>query len=302
MGRMSAVWTESSHGVDWRLELEDDFLIPGRLAAGKLTAHMTGDVDARSLIVALRAEEHWKHQVTTTNSNGTTSTHVVTEHRDLVNEPVQVAGELHLTAGETRSWDLELPVPPLGPASLEADVAGLDWTVVAKLDVPGGTDASIERSVRVAQPVALLRSGAVPLGAFALFGPADVAGDGVSGTVSIDPVPLCAGQPFAATVVLHAGDPRQLQEIRAELRVQVKATVSEGLEETILAWAGSVAATELTGDRSISLNGTLDPRALPSIELPHGAASATFHVILATAWAPDPHLVRDVAIATTLEL
>ena len=73
MAGMPAVWTESSHGVDWRLELERDVLIPGRLVAGKLTASMTGDVDARSLVVALRAEEHWKHQITTTNSDGSTS-------------------------------------------------------------------------------------------------------------------------------------------------------------------------------------------------------------------------------------
>lgn len=58
----------------------------------------------------------------------------------------------------------------------------------------------------------------------------------------------------------------------------------------------------LEGDRTIQIAGTLDGRSLPSIELPHGRASATFHVILATAFAPDPHLVRDIAIATTQEL
>lgn len=47
---------------------------------------------------------------------------------------------------------------------------------------------------------------------------------------------------------------------------------------------------------------TLPDVALPTIELPHGATAAALHVILATAWAPDPHLVRDIAIATTAEL
>jgi len=41
---------------------------------------------------------------------------------------------------------------------------------------------------------------------------------------------------------------------------------------------------------------------LPTIDLPHGRARAEFHVILAQAWAPDTHYVRDVAVATTTEL
>ena len=299
---MTAVWTESSNGIAWRLELERDVLLPGRLVSGKVTITANDELDARGLVVALRAEEHWKYEVTTTDANGHTSTHVETRREELVNEPVAVAGELHLTRGETRSWDLQLPVPPLGPATLEADVAGVDWTVVAKLDVPGRMDPGIERQVRVVQPVALLRSGAVPLEQFALFDSADVVADRISGSVTIAPVPMCSGAPFTASVVLHAIGSQRLQEMRAELRVHVKATVPSGLDEDIVAWAGSVATTELSGDRTIELSGTLDGRALPSIELPHGRSAATFHLILATAWAPDPHLVRDVAIATTLEL
>jgi len=303
MPPMGGEWTGSSHGVDWRLELERTALLPGRLVAGRviLTAH--DEVDARALVVALRGEEHWQHRVTTTDGQGHTSTRVVTERRELVNEPVQVEGAVHLARGESRTWSFELPVPPLGPATLEADVAGLTWTVVAKLDVPDGFDSSIEAPVRVVQPVALLRSGAVPLAEFALFSSADAADGEVTGTIALDPVPLCAGEPFSGSVTLHAGGvTRQLQELRAEIRVAIKATVSEGLEETITAWSGILPGTELSGDRSITFSGHLDERALPTMELPHSRASATFHVILATAWARDPHLVRDVAIATTLEL
>ena len=299
---MSAVWNASSHGIAWRLELERDVLLPGRLVSGRISITADDAFEARRLLVALRAEEHWKHEVTTTDAQGHTSTHVETARNELVNEPVEVAGAVQLAAGESRSWDIELPVPPLGPATLEADVAGLDWTVVANLDVPGGLDPVIEGHVRVVQPVALLRAGAVPLAEFALYGPADVVADGVDGTVTLDPVPLCAGEAFTGTVTLHAGGTRKIQEIRAELRVHVKATVSGGLDEIVVIWSGIVSATELAGDRTIQLSGTLDPRALPSIELPHGKAAATFHVILAVSWARDTHLVRDVAIATTLEL
>jgi len=299
---MSAVWQVESHGVEWRLELEREELLPGRLVAGRIDVTSRGPFDARALVVALRAEEHWKHEVTTTDAQGHTSTHVETARRTLVTEPVEIEAGVHLGPGETRGWTFELPVPPLGPATLEAEVAGVDWTVESKLDRPGNFDSSIEGPVRVVQPVSLLRSGAVPLGQFALYDAADVTGDGVAGSVSIDPVPLCAGAPFTASVALHAGGSRRLQELRAEVRVKVEATVPNGLEETITAWAGSVPIVELGGERTIPLAGTLSPQALPSIELPHGRASATFHVILATAMAPDPHLVRDVAIATTLEL
>jgi len=302
MPPMGGEWTGSSHGVEWQLELERTALIPGRLVAGRVTVTADNEVDARGLIVALRGEEHWQHRVTTRDAQGHVSTHVETERRDLVHEPVQVEDTVHLAPGESRTWTFELPVPPLGPATLEAEVAGLDWTVEAKLDVPGGFDSLIEGSVRVVQPVALLRSGAVPVGEFALFPSADAADGEVTGAVALDPVPLCAGEPFTGCVTLHVPGTRRLQQLRAEIRVAVKATVSEGLEETIVAWSGVLPGTELSGDQSITFSGRLDERALPTIELPHSRASATFHVILATAWAADPHLVRDVAIATTLEL
>lgn len=303
---MVVVWTGSSHGADWRLELERRELLPGRLVAGRLDVTSHATIDARAIVVALRAEEHWKHEVTTTDAQGRTSTHVETERHEVVREPVQVEGAIQLGVGEARTWTFELPVPPLGPATLEAEVAGLDWTIEAKLDVPGGIDSGIEGEVRVLQPVALLRAGAVPLGQFALFGPADVIADDVTGTVTLDPVPLCSGRPFTALVRLAAGSAKRLQEVRAELRVRVEATVPGGLDETIVAWSGSLPIVELpgeaAGEQALELAGTLSEQALPTIELPHGRAGATFHVILATAWAPDPHLVRDVAIATTLEI
>ena len=299
---MSVVFRDSSHGVDWRLELDRDSLLPGRLVAGNVSVESRETLDARSLIVELRAVEQWQYQQTTTDAKGHTSTHTETVRRELVVEPVQVAGEVHLGPGEARAWAFELPVPPLGPATLEATVAALTWTVSARFDVPGGFDPSIERPVRVLQPVALLRSRTVPVGEFALYDSAEVGTEDVLGSVSFDPAPLCPGAPFTAAISLHAGRAHRLQEIRAEIRVHVEATVPSGLEETITAWAGVVPTEALEGDRTMTIHGQLDDRALPSVELPHGRTAATFHVILATAFARDPHLVRDIAIATTQEL
>jgi hypothetical protein len=85
--------------------------------------------------------------------------------------------------------------------------------------------------------------------------------------------------------------------------VLVEATVHEGEKETVTAWSG-VLAPEASYDGVVSLDiaGELGSRPLPTIELPHGKAQATFHVILARAWAIDTHLVRDITIATTGEL
>jgi len=69
---------------------------------------------------------------------------------------------------------------------------------------------------------------------------------------------------------------------------------------------GTTAAAAAAPSRTIrprfETEGSLADTPLPTIERPHGKASAAFHLILATAWARDPHLVRDVTIATTLEL
>src|SRR3990172_2220845 len=87
IGAMTAAWTDSSHGAAWRLELERDALLPGRLVTGRIEVASRGAFEALALIVALRAEEHWKHEVTTTDAQGHTSTRVVTEREALLTEP-----------------------------------------------------------------------------------------------------------------------------------------------------------------------------------------------------------------------
>jgi len=121
--------------------------------------------------------------------------------------------------------------------------------------------------------------------------------------MKLDPMPLACGKPFSGRIELSLASPAKLQEIRAELRVDVEATVSEGESEEITAWSGVLApAGTYQGEVAFDVHGNLDARPLPTVELPHGKAQATFRVILARAWAPDTHLVRDVTIATTTEL
>ncbi len=300
---MTRSWEAESNGVAWRLELATDRLLPGRLVGGHITLATRRPVEARGLVVTLRGEEHWKYHVTTTDSQGHTHTETRTGRADLPRVPVLAAAPVHLTAGETRELDIQIPVPGLGPATLEADVAGASWTVEAKLDIEGGRDSSIEVPVRVLQPTALLRAGVVHVGEFALFEAADAQAGGVGGSIQVDPVPLVPGQPFRGRLTLRPTSTMRLQEIRMELRVKVESTVSGGFDETIVPWSAVVAPSmELASDQVIEIAGTVPDVALPTIELPHGRASAELHVILARAWARDPHLVRDLAIATTLEI
>jgi hypothetical protein len=300
---MSPSWRHSSQGIAWDVALATDRLIPGRLTAGSITVTASDDIEARGLIASLVAVEHWQHEEQSSDGQGHTSTRTVTSTDELRRVPVQVSGPLQLARGETRTFEIEMPVPPLGPASLEARVAGLTWTFEAKLDRPGWPDSSIEVPVRVVQPVALLRAGVVHVGEFALYPEADAGRDGLTAAITLDPLPLCSGSPFRGSVILRSAAPRKLQEIRAEIRVRVEATVSSGKDETITAWEEVlVPALAFTGERVIEFDGNLADTSLPTIELPHGKASGAFHLILATAWAPDPHLVRDVTIATTLEI
>jgi hypothetical protein len=296
-------WEAESRGVEWHLEVDQLPLLPGRLVTGRIQVVARRGIEARAVVVALRAEEHWRHQVTQHNADGSTSTRVVREERELTREPVMVHGPLRLADGESWRADFEMPVPPMGPASLEAEEAGLTWTIEGKLDIDDGFDSSIEATVLVAQPLALLRAGAVHVGEFALYESADVAADGLVGSISFESMPLVTDGPFNGQVQLQLGGMQRLQEIRAELRVRVEATVSGGQSETVTAWAGEIApGGTVEGSIDVPIAGSLAARPLPTIELPHGKAHATFHVILARAWAPDTHLVRDVTIATTTEL
>ena len=300
--RAARAWDASSRGVDWHLELEHP-LLPGRLVNGRLVVQASTAVEARALVLTLRAEEHWRHQVTRHGPNNTTHTEVVTSREEVRSVPEQIHGPLALAGGERWETTFDLPVPPMGPASLEAAAAGLSWDLEAKLDIDDGFDSALDVNVVVAQPTALLRAGSVRVGQFALYEGVDVASDGIAGTIHLEPMPLISGEQFVGRVVLNLPGATKVQEIRAEVRVNVEATVSGGESETITAWSGVLApAGSYEGTVNLEVAGVLDPRPLPTIVLPHGRAQATFQVTLAKAWAVDAHLERDVTIATTREL
>jgi hypothetical protein len=289
-------------GARLEVELQRDDLLPGRLAPGR--ARLTADraIEARGLLATLVGTETWQYQTTERDANGNTRTRTVTRREELRRVPVQLIPAGTVGPG-TRELPFEIPVPPLGPASLDATVARMDWELEVKLDVPGGFDVRVELPVRVLQPTALLRAGVVRVGQFALWEGADAAHGDLRATVELDPVPLCLGQPFRGRIELAIPGSISVQEVRLELRTKVRATVSSGLSEELTIWTGRLAGPgELTGTQRLEVAETLPANDLATVELPHGESDAELHLIIARRLARDPHLVRDVAICTTTEL
>lgn len=294
--------TGSDGGVDFELNMDRPELLPGQLATGTVRLSFQHDIECRGIVASLTATEQWQWERTTQGANGQTTTEKVTERHELQRLPVQLEGPGSHRAGDTRDFRLELPVPPLGPATFEATVSRLTWRLEVKLDMPG-FDASIETDVVVLQPSGLLKAGVIDVAEFALWPSADADSDGAHASIALEPVPLCIGAQFGGTLSIATGVTK-VQEVRLELRAKVEATVSSGLKEEITLWTGRVAGEGEFGgsDKAMPFEGLLAAPWLPTIRLPHGRSDATFHVILAKAWARDTHLVRDIAICSTTEL
>jgi hypothetical protein len=298
---MSVQVSRSEGGVRLDLDLERDHVLPGRLAAGKLRLTFERDVEFRGIVAALVATEQWQWTRTDRDANGNTRTRTETERREHQRLPVMLSGPGSRSGGEVVEFPLGLPIPPLGPATFEGNVSRLTWELDIKVDVPG-FDPGITADIVVLQPTGLLSAGVIDVAQFALWPSADAAAGDARGAIALDPVPLCIGQPFGGLLSVTSGRTK-LQGVRLELRQKIKATVSSGNSEEITLWQSTVAGEgEFGGEQAMAFNGELAPPWLPTIRLPHGRADAQFHVILAKAWAPDIHLVRDVAICSTTEL
>lgn len=299
---MTVLARTSSGGFDIELELDRADLLPGRLVGGTLRVTAREGREIRGARVTLVGTERWRFDQVTSDSKGRARTEIRTDEEDLPAVPVAVLGSTTFGQGETRAVEFQLPVPGLGPATFEATELAVTWQVRVNLDVPG-FDPSLVVAVRVLQPTALLRAGVVDVAQFALYPEAAAEADGFAGSIWLDPSPLCVGAPFKGRITLEAATPRRIQEVRLELRVKAESTVSGGRDETITMWTGVVAGPgEFGGAQTIEFAGDLPETWLPTIRTKHGRADAQFHVIIATTFARDPHLVRDVTICSTTEM
>ncbi len=153
--------------------------------------------------------------------------------------------------------------------------------------------------------MALLRAGVLDLGQYGLFEEAPVNVDAHPAQIRLEPVPLNLQAPFTGVFTVETATPITVQEVRLELRVEVEVTVSGGHHEVIVAGQGRLdaqAATFGSGFAVHPFSADAPGTWLPSVDLPHGRARGSFHVILAVAWSPDTHYARAIALATTAEL
>ncbi|MBI3748854.1 MAG: sporulation protein [Chloroflexi bacterium] len=300
---MSEVAQVSGGEPPLTVELDRGDLLPGRLVDGRLHIGGAGALDFREARVTLIGVETWRYDQTSTDAQGHPHTETRTAHEDLPHVPVAVLGPTSLAAGEVRDVPFQIPVPALGPPTFDGTELRVDWEVRANLDVPG-FDPKVSLPVVVLQPTAALRAGVIDLGQFALWPEASVEADGIRGSIALEPVPLCVGSAFRGRLVLEASGSRNVQEVRLELRVHARSTVGGGRQEEIPLWVGRLAGEGTFGGeaRQLDFGGELPRRWLPTVETRHGRGDARLHVVVATAWARDPHLVRDVAIASTTEL
>jgi hypothetical protein len=184
-------------------------------------------------------------------------------------------------------------------------VLSCEWVLEAWADVPMAPDLRGRWAVMMAQPMALLRAGVVDVGQYGLFEEAPVNLDAHPAQVRLEPVPINLRSAFGGTFTVETPEPIEVQEVRLELRVQVQVSVPGGHAEEITVGHGQL---EAPGNRfggpfaTHSFRGEVSDAWLPTIDLPHGRARGESHVILARAWAPDIHYVRDVALATTDQL
>jgi hypothetical protein len=303
MPAMTTTARNSGGGFQLSLELDREALLPGRLVDGKATLTADDGREIRGARVSLVGVETWRHDESHTDSNGVSHTETKTSTEDLPHVPVAVLGATTFSGGETCEIPFQIPVPSLGPPSFDGTELRVDWELRLNVDVPG-FDPEVVLPVVLLQPTALLRAGVIDVGEFALYPEADAEADGLTGSITMDPVPLCVGAPFSGKLTLAAGSARNVQEIRLEIRVLVETTVSGGRKETITAWAAPLLGEGSFGGSAttISFQGVMPPRSLPTIETPHGRASGQVHVVVAQAWARDPHLSRDIAICSTTEM
>ena len=292
----------------WALNLDPSILLPGQRATAAITFTPGGNHEHRGVSVVLRCVERYRYDTTrSVMAGGRMSTERVTRTgtEELARIEMTAAEPGQLIAGQPETWHVAFDVPGLGPATFEGEELRCDWTLTATIDLPMAIDEREEWPVPVAQPMALLRAGVLDTGAYGLYPEAPANVDAHPAQIKLDPVPISLQAAFSGEFTVETAAPLAVQEVRLELRVKAQVTVSGGRHEEIVVWRGRLDAPSGSFGGGLATHpfSAEAPGAwMPSLDLPHGQARGEFHVILAIAWEPDIHFVRDVALATTDKL
>ena len=294
----------SGAGFDLALELDSTDLLPGRLVDGRLRISSRDGGAIRGARVTLTGTETWRYDQTTTDAKGQVHTETHTASQDLPKVPVAVMGATQIGAGAQHDIAFQVPVPALGPATFDATELGVDWSLGANLDV-AGFDPGVVLPVR--HPAA---DGAAA-GGRRRRGAVRAVRRGRRGRrrpARIDP-------PRTGPAVRRGAVPRHADD--AGRRVTTGAggparTARHGPVDGGRRSIGDDHAVGRSAGRMPASTAARRPPRMPSASssrpgpaddrTAHGRADAAFHLVVAIAWARDPHLVRDVAICSTTEI
>ncbi|MEO8245593.1 MAG: hypothetical protein ABI622_00600 [Chloroflexota bacterium] len=287
------------------MEVEPAVLLPSRPVACFIRYRPDSSFEAREVRAVLRAVETFQYRRSQqTGETTTTVTH--TGHDEVVRAEAQLAGPMAFRAGEEVAWETGWELEHLAPPTFEgSDVLRCDWTLEISVDRALRMDERCVVPLKVAQPTALLRAGVVATGQYGLFEDAPVNIDANPAQIRLDPVPLSVAHPFSGELRLQTPEAIQVQEVRLELRVRTECTERGGLTDELLIASGRLDTPTGTFGGPFAEHPFSAPAPgvwTPSVDLRHGTARAQFHVILARAWAPDVHYVRDVALASSVDL
>lgn len=287
------------------MEVEPAVLLPSRPVACTVRYRPDSSFESRGVRATLRAVETYQYR--RTQQTGKTTTVVThTDHDEVMRADVHLAGPTTFRAGDEVAWEASWGLEHLAPPTFEgSDVLRCDWTIEISVDRAMRRDERCVAPLNVAQPTALLRAGVVATGQYGLFEDAPVNIDANPAQIRLDPVPLSVAHPFSGRFRLQTPGAIQVQEVRLELRVHTQCTERGGLSDDLLIASGRLDTPTGTFGGAFAEHPFSAPAPgvwTPSVDLRHGKARAQFHVILARAWAPDIHYVRDVALASAVEL
>lgn len=290
----------------WSIRVEPPVLMPGKPVTVSLGYTPIRDHESRGVRVVLGCIERYRYERSEMAPDGKGMRRVThTGVEELSRVEVTAAGPGRFVRGQAQAWEVTFDVPGLGPATFEGEVLRCDWTLTTSIDIPRAIDEQIAQPVPVAQPMALLRAGVIDTGMYGLFAEAPANTDAHPAQIRLEPVPISLQSPFTGEFTVETAAPLAVQEVRLELRVIADVSVSGGHHEEIIVWRGGLEAASQTFGGALTrhpFRADASGAWLPSVDLPHGKARGQFHVILALAWEPDIHYVRDVALATTTEL
>jgi hypothetical protein len=296
-------------GVQWTLALQSPVVRPGDAIVGAVSFIPERDIDARGLIVSLVGTERYRY-TERTNRSGSMSSNSREDTNDIVRQDVPLDGPNRYPARQPVQRNFQLAVPPMAPPTFESSNLGVKWRLEVRLDT-GGRDPSTEQPVIILEPAGRVASQRAGLPVAPRFDGTD---DGRPYAVWLDPAPLILGAPFSGAIDLT--QPLEGGDVRVELKVDVEAGSGFGTvgsltsaiilgsgdsnsHESVVVWRGPVSpGVGAAGWYRYVFQGTLPQTPVPTLDVPHGKAHATFALVVPRRMRPDVRYAREIALAT----